>query len=308
MSTQYILEKLDSSVAALKEEIVRLQKALDDKTGKIQEPVPYPIYQLTNNRFYKDIGKPTYSSWGNNESSPTRALAEGKKVYEESKLLVENNVAICAQNKIIIDNLIASIANAGLPDRMQLSKVVRGKMKIETVTAAWKNLGFSVKTSDTWPMCESSYRLFVDRCNGWQKEIDDAAAKKEQANAQDKAKIEAETKRIQLCLKYELDPVVADTDDILEKMFKQSKYLMLGHYLQANRNDWSEGPDYAERGMNQFTAENETDEDIIADIQPMIDDWDGDGRCFRDTTWNYGALFNLAPVDLYKDYCMLGSD
>jgi hypothetical protein len=293
--------KLDSSVAGVKAEIKRLQSALDTQTGKIASVTPYPIYSLCYQRFYKDVGKPTYSSWGNYENTPERALAEAARVYEESSRLVQSNQAICAENKRIVDRLIQEITNAGIPRTEKKSTTVRGKTKTESVATAWTMMHYLVTTVDSWPQMEYLYKEFVGKCTKWREEIDKAGRDEEAAKVQAKAKIEAEVKRIALSVKYGVDPIDGNTDDIREAILSKDKYIRLAYYLYKNRQDWNEGTSYAATGMNGFTVETATDELIVADIQPRIDDWDGDGRTFRDAEWGYDAIFALAPPELVAD-------
>ena len=45
--------------------------------------------------------------------------------------------------------------------------------------------------------------------------------------------------------------------------------------------------------MNGFTVETETDQEIQDELQGLIDNWDGDGRVFRDCKWNYSTLYAM---------------
>lgn len=82
-----------------------------------------------------------------------------------------------------------------------------------------------------------------------------------------------------------------------------NKYLHLAHWLNRNREDWSDGYSYAEVGINNFKVENEQDREILDSLLALIDEnWDGDGRVFRDTKWNYDALYSLVPEDLRSDF------
>ena len=85
-------------------------------------------------------------------------------------------------------------------------------------------------------------------------------------------------------------------------LLKRCKYMRLAHYLRKNRNDWSDGPDFARQGLDGFSAETPQDQEILRDLCPLVEDWDGDGRVFRDTKWSYDALFGLVNPDLLADY------
>ncbi|KAA9007289.1 hypothetical protein F4V43_02035 [Paenibacillus spiritus] len=124
-----------------------------------------------------------------------------------------------------------------------------------------------------------------------------------------KEKIEKEkeqNKKLALLLaKYDLE-LDDSWDDLLSAIVKQNKYLRLAHYLEKNRNDWSNGCDYAETGLGYFNVENELDQDIEDDIYSYTgENWNGDGRVFRDCNYNFSVLYNIVAdqdPQLYKDY------
>ena len=103
-----------------KDELIRLQGLLDAQTGKVREPKPYPIDKITYGLHIHDAGRPSYSQYGNSEPTPSLALSRAEKAYEESKLLVEENRVICAENKRIVNFLLDSIKNAGIPSRVEV--------------------------------------------------------------------------------------------------------------------------------------------------------------------------------------------
>ena len=302
---KYSADRLDSAVVEFKSELIRLQGLLDAQTGKICEPKPYPIDKITYNMHIHDAGRPEYHAWGNSDPKPSIALERAAKAYEESKLLVENNRVICAENKRIVDYLVDSIRNAGIPSRVEV--IVSGpraqRVKREFQDAPWMSLGRQVKTRDTWEQSEQWYKDFLLRVKKWQDEIDAKARAEEQAKAQDKARIESESKRIALCLKYGFDPVKTDESDLRDLLLDKNKYLRLAYYLERNRGDWSEGPDFAESGLSGFTIETPDDQLIYDDIQNHITNWDGDGRIFRDCTWNYSRIYSeFVPAEILNDF------
>jgi hypothetical protein len=302
---KYPADRLDTAVAEFKTELVRLQGLLDAQTGKIREPKPYPIDKWTYHSHVHEAGSPEHSRWGNNEPQPSIALARAAEAYEESKLLVDENRVICAENKRIVDYLVDSIKNAGIPSRIEV--IVSGprahRTKREFQDAPWMRLASMVKTRDTWEQSEQWYKDFLQRVKKWQDEITAKTEAEERVKAQDKARIEAESKRIALCLKYGFDPVKTPKGDLRDLLLGKNKYLRLAYYLELNRGDWSEGPDFAESGLNGFTIETPDDQLIEDDIQSHITNWDGDGRIFRDCTWNYGRIYaEFVPAELLADF------
>jgi hypothetical protein len=308
---KYSADKLDGAVAEFKTELVRLQELLNTQTGKIREPKPYPIDQITYRMHVHDAGRPEYNRWGNIDPQPSVALARGAKAYEESKLLVEENQKICEENARIVSYLLGSIANAGIPQRIEV--VVSGpratRTKREMQEAPWRRLGNLVKTHDTWQDSERHYQDFLQRVKKWQEEIDAKARSVEQEKAKNTARIEAESRRIALCLKYGFDPIKTRERDLRDLLLEKNKYLRLAYYLERNRGDWSEGPDFAESGLAGFAIETDDDKLIYDEIQGYITDWNGDGRIFRDCTWNYSRIYSeFVPAELMADFKSLNDD
>lgn len=126
----------------------------------------------------------------------------------------------------------------------------------------------------------------------------------ERQAAREKAKVEADMVIVHLRVKYGTS-YDADESEVLDAILEKNKYLRLGHYLEANRIDWNDGPSYAECGLHGFTIETKEDEEIYDAIHGLIEDWDMDGRVFRDCEFGYGFLFSKAAnadPALYKDY------
>ena len=82
-------------------------------------------------------------------------------------------------------------------------------------------------------------------------------------------------------------------EEVMENALAKDKYLRLAYALECNRNDWNDGPNFAEGGLNSFEVVTKQDEEIYTEISGRIEDWDGDGRVFRDCKWNYSALYEL---------------
>ena len=122
-----------------------------------------------------------------------------------------------------------------------------------------------------------------------------------------KEKEQAEEVKIQelafLRTKYTPKQPTSYVDAILDTILSKNKYLYLAHYLEQNRNDWSDGASYAEVGLESFFVEDEIDSLIEAEITQLIEGWGGDGRCFRDCTYNYTTLYGMVEdEDLMSDY------
>jgi hypothetical protein len=140
--------------------------------------------------------------------------------------------------------------------------------------------------------------------NLWKKEV--GKLKEERTKKEREQKEKEYNKKLALLLaKYDME--LEDTwSELLDAIVSKNKYLRLAHYLEENRNDWNDGFDYAEGGLSTFTVESELDQEIENDITShMYENWDGDGRVFRDCKYNYSVIYGIAADNdpqLYKDY------
>jgi membrane-associated HD superfamily phosphohydrolase len=126
--------------------------------------------------------------------------------------------------------------------------------------------------------------------------------KTEQEENAKKALVQKQHQIALLRAKYTPDDAMSSAWLIRENILKQDKYLALAYYLEKNRNDWSDGYSYAEAGLNMFSVETEEDQLIVHEIESLIEDWDDDGRCFRDCAYNYGVLYGMVKNEqLLKD-------
>lgn len=107
--------------------------------------------------------------------------------------------------------------------------------------------------------------------------------------------------------KYCPNDALANLQDIRENLLEKDKYLCLAYWLERNRGDWTDGYNYAEIGIDSFSVETEADKEIEEDIRYYIDNWDGDGRVFRDCEYNYSVLYDMADEALFTDLCKLRS-
>jgi len=113
-----------------------------------------------------------------------------------------------------------------------------------------------------------------------------------------------------LAFKYKLEfdmTTNIDIYDVLEKLLSQNKYLALAYALEQNRSDWNNGCNYVENAIDSFKIETKEDEEIEKEINSVIgENWDGDGRIFRDINYSYDALYDLVDnKDLIKDFYLI---
>jgi hypothetical protein len=154
-----------------------------------------------------------------------------------------------------------------------------------------------------------SYQTIVNQCDAQRKKIEEWKVKKlKELEEVQKVKQQEEQKLLetrllaQMQVKYGLGPTT-DWQDVRDVLLNKNKYLHLAYWLERNRGDWNDGYSYADTGLDGFSVETETDKLIYYDIQSYIDDWEGDGRVFRDCEWNYSVLYGMVDdEELMKDF------
>lgn len=219
-----------------------------------------------------------------------------KKVDEQNVLLIENNKRIHQKVSLIMQGL-------GVGNTFTTTEYSNRSTKAKTVTHSAGylcDLGRNVPVSvsgkiDTKGLRDSALRVWRQK--------NDTLLQKDRDEAKKKQALADLNKMAMLRVKYTPDNPESEKEDILVGVLSKNKYLRLAHFLQMNRGDWTDGYDYAETGLNGFVVENEVDAEIEKDIQFHIDNWDGDGRIFRDCEYNYNVLFGMVDDEqLMKDY------
>lgn len=308
-------KNITALIEGVKRHTAKSQANLDSMTGKIGTPTPYPLSMLLSSigdhnstEAFKKIGevKPYYG--GEPRRSPALARMALKAAYDASLPLVEPNNAIVDENARVISALLEMIGNAGFPRYVKEYVAGRGRKSgtYEQVAAGWTKLGSGIATADSWLGAAKRYDELLKLIDKW--ESDTVAAREREVEEQakkeaiEKERIEKENTRITLAVKYGLAPVTATASEIRDAIIETDKYLRLAHYLRKNRGDWSDGPHYAKIGLDGFDATDTPDGEIVRCIRPLIDDWDGDGRVFRDSMWSYDRIFKLAKPEALTDY------
>lgn len=286
------LEKIEKATTELRKEIRRLETALDESCGVVQQLIPYPLEKVIRQTNQKSYG------------SPDSARKAAEHAYQDSLSVVQQNRHIVATNERIKARLIEVITNAGLPKTVSVRRA-RSRYKWDSVDTDWYSaVSRHIPTNDQWPLLQDSYKSWLSQCDSWERQINEERASKERAAREEKRKVDVEIFRRAMVAKYGLD---ADSGmwAVRDKILSANKYLRLAHYLQLNRGDWSDGCDFARQGLREFTVEYGIDREIVDEVRGFCDDWDGDGRVFRDCNWNYTRLFEMVEersADLMADY------
>jgi hypothetical protein len=92
-------------------------------------------------------------------------------------------------------------------------------------------------------------------------------------------------------------------DFLIENLRNKDKYLDLAIALEDNRADWNDGYNIVRNTIESFKIENDKDQDIFDEITSVIyENWDGDGRIFRDINYSYITLYNMVDKKLLEDF------
>ena len=294
------------SLEKLKTEILVLEQKADEVTGKIMS-----VKDVSNTfgKWYSNIGSHFKKSNIYSDNSP-KAIAKRAQLYLKSLYIPavkihKENIPAIENNKALETKIRLTMLNIGIA-----TKYVTYEHKTTRSTKKTKythNAGFIddiqrlVKTNDGFKDIKTG---FVKRWNDINTYLKQEQAKEKEIEIEKERKLateNAEKQRAALTIKYNL-PYESYWPKILEIILAKDKYLALAHALMMNRIDWNDGCWYAENGLSKFKTETNEDRKIYKNIRNCIDNWDGDGRVFRDTKYNYDVIFGMADQALIADY------
>lgn len=243
-----------------------------------------------------------YSRWS---SDPSKVQAAEWMLRELDKALEEDRFTHEANNEPLTNNLairhrveeVMKEVGIGATFSKQDEKSRKHFKPYITVDSGFvQDLRRLVKTGDGWDTAQDRYaslkKTYEQRLKEAQQEENATKYKAEQAQA---AVIEKRKKDMELAailVRYEL-PIESSWDDVLESLLAKNNRLALAVAMEQVRGDFSYGPRHVRNAL--YDPVDEDDKLIIADVEEAIENWDGDGRVFRDCTWNYGAIY--ATID-----------
>lgn len=307
-------QSIDTLINSYKTEIEKLKARADDYIPVIKTD----IVSCSNivGKFYADIS--SYETDGRSSYYSVKRSADEVSVYvtglidaaiKEVEEIHIKNIPSIENNKIVVAKISKLMGSIGIPNtRRKVDHSSRARtVKYITVDAGFRSDLLEITTTD-----------------GYEYALESAKKKKEQLEAyvvkrkvvelrekQDKENKELEIKRIRqfalIAARYNLSEDSTERD-LLNEILGKDKYLRLAHYLLKNREDCNDGCNYAEQGLNGFTIEDQLDEQISDEVQNLIDNWDGDGRVFRDSSFGYDYVFGMVKDEqLGKDYELVKS-
>lgn len=308
-----INQSIDFIIQNYEAQIAESKARADDSIPIIKTDIE-SCNKITGN-LYADISsyETDDNSYYSRKRSPEEVLKYVSSLLDQKTKEIEEihakNLSSIENNKIVRDKLEKLLKSIGLPEsyRTRDYKSRARFPKYISVAAGYKSDLGNIVISDGYESAINDIKRKREQLTTW------VEAKKlvVQKEKEEKEKKELEVKRIRqfgvIAGRYCLTENDSE-HDLLEVILSKDKYLKLGHFLLKNREDCNDGYSYAECGLNGFNIESEEDKLIVADIQNCIDNWDGDGRIFRDTEYNYDHCFSLIKDEqLYKDYQLVKS-
>lgn len=279
-----------------------LRKRTEEFTGKIM-PVENANF-MGQRHAPESYGTSYYGGGYKQRGAAARRHAEELKLkcdeaHNRNLLALENNKKLREKVEVFMEAI-------GMPKSYSMKeyKTKRSQGEYVKYSAGYlSDLSRNVSIDDGYEKAVKEHGDFLAAIAAYEKGEEQKAEKLETERKKKEEKEIADKQLGVLVLKYEL-PYESSWKEVLEALLSKDKYLRLAHYLCENRNNWNDGYDKAEYGLSQFQAESEQDREIVKDLQDCIDNWDGDGRIFRDTKWSYDEIFKLADQSLFKDYAI----
>jgi hypothetical protein len=246
-------------------------------------------------------GRYHYPTWQQNVKRARELLIEARRNIEvrhqENLPVIENNKAVAQHVKRIMTNL-------GIPESRTTYGYATARAKNmtrRTVTSGYvTDLAEVCKTEDGYKACCNHLDSFESRINSYEAEHRKAEASAQSVALKQKAARDSLVLLGQLSAKYACE---ASTPAIIEALCERDKYFALGYWMMRNRADWNDGPAKAQQGLGYFfPLISDEDQAINAEITALCEDWDDDGRVFRDCTYNYDTLFARADGEILLDF------
>jgi len=312
------VNNVDEAFDFVKSEISKLETKLANLTNVIPKQPALKEYsckqikELSNLYSYQDSARKILSG-SSGEYQYNRALELLKQAYEHVEQVSKHNDVILENNRKIVASITELMTFYGIPKTYRVldsKSRARFPKSIEKTSGWVVDLQMHVKTDDGRDNVIKKIKGFEETINTIRAQVVENEKKLEEEKQKELDEMAAEENRqvflIQMIKKYDLAPNTS-ASNLFDFFMKSNKYLALARSLEKNRLDWSDGYEHAQDGLDKFCVlvENEMDDRIIKNIQNAIDDWDGDGRVFRDIEWSYGTLYDCVQThwpSLYKDY------
>ena len=104
-------------------------------------------------------------------------------------------------------------------------------------------------------------------------------------------------------MKYLPDSKDARYSDILDAILEKDINLAIGHAMLLTREYFDNGT----FGISSLVQQH-PEPAVVRSIMATIENFDGDGRIFRDCEFNYSVMFARADQALYADYIEVSAE
>lgn len=229
------------------------------------------------------------------ENCSDAEFAKLEQVYKSNLEIAKSNTETKRQNEELLNRIVAMVKESGF--KCGAMKTIRGKqsfVEYDWVSALREQASFMPYAQST---LENYWSSFLTRRM-------EAKRKKALEETEKTRNQEAENAKIHLAsvcgkLSFRLG-VSSDRFEIKEKLLSSDRYLNLAVASESVRNDWSDGCDAVETAISGFVIVDERDKEIHDEISGLVAGFGdiGDGRCFRDCTWNYSVLYGLVDPEI----------
>lgn len=294
--TERLIEKFTGEINRLKTLI-----PTEGETG-VKQLLPYPELD-----FWNKIG-----TWQSAKTQLTQRMAIVEEWYKACLPIRDQNVSIAAHNQVVREAAMNFMKSLKVPTKVSYYKTSRSKYP-DYKDAEW--IGEIRKAIPADSGFSVIQRKYDDEKREFERKMKEIIAAEEK-EAREKEK-ENKARLVTLAV-FEVakelgmeEPAKAGVTDVLERILNQNKYLDLAYAMQRNRSDWNDGCDYTESALGRFKVETDVDQQIVDSVSSHCgENWDGDGRIFRDCMWNYDEIFAkvaLENPDLYRQFVKISN-
>lgn len=224
--------------------------------------------------------------------------------HEANAPALENNMRVQAAVTAMMNGL-------GMPTKWSerdLKSRSRYPKTISHPAGYITDLTREVKVSDGFEYATRTYEELLRRYKEFKERADreaEEAKRKNEREAEDAKQARlANVELAELILRWGL-PRESTWPEVLDALRDKHQRANLAVAMMNVRGDWSDGPGEVSSAMDRFTIETTEDKDIANSVLSNLGEgWDGDGRCFRDCTWNYNELMASLPEPLGADLAL----
>lgn len=234
-----------------------------------------------------------------NSRIATFALQKLEEAWAADKATHEKNAAALEANQAVRERINELMAEVGIPTTKRVrdgNRMRYGVPKMKTVDAGYiEDIRAAAPITDGFNDCKLAYErlkpIYDKFAEDAEKEAEVASQAAERETEREKAERRANIKLAKIIIRYDL-PEDISWNDCLDELRRRDQRLDLAVAMSQTRGDWSDGFWRVSDALGRFKIETDEDKDIVNDVVSCMND--DDGRVFRDTTWNYGRLFESA--------------